>query len=47
VKLVGIMFYLVHHVENNFVKTTFAVTFMGGKMKFPRGILTPPGNGLE
>jgi len=47
VKLVGIMFYL---VENNFVKTTFAVKFPGGQITFSGGGGNPnfpPGNGLE
>jgi len=47
VKLVGIMFYLVHLAENNLVKTTFAIQLTGGD-EISGGILIfRPGNGLE
>jgi len=48
VKLVGIMFYIVHLVENNFVKTTFGVKFPGGMKFLGEGNSNfSPGNGLE
>jgi len=47
VKLGVTMFYLVHFVENNLVKTTFGEKFPEENEIFGEGEILIPGNGLE